>query len=126
LSEHAQQIDRPYLDFEGERAKALPPLPLREVLRCVAQAYLLSVSAITGRDRFKNIAEARLVTYWLLRTLCNLSFPEIGKVLQKDHTSAISGVRKCIAVRERDAAFRTFTDQLAAAVEARLKGEVAA
>jgi chromosomal replication initiation ATPase DnaA len=142
MSEHAQQIDRPYLDFDGERAKTLPPLPLRsavanvpipargadtnEVLRCVAQAYLLSVGSIIGRDKFKNIAEARLVTYWLLRSLCNLSYPEIGKVLKKDHTSAISGVKKCIALRERDPSFKAFTDELTEAVRARLKGAAAA
>lgn len=142
MTDPARQIDRPFLDFEDDRAKALPPVPLRnavttapipargadtnEVLRCVAQAYLVSVNTIVGRDKFKNIAEARLVAYWLLRTLCNLSYPEIGKVLRKDHTSAISGVKKCIANRERDPSFRVFTEELAEAIKARLKGAVAA
>lgn len=137
MTEQAKQIDRPYLYFQEEepRAKPLPPVPLRsdvvtpiplrcadanEVLRCVGQAYSLPVSALTGKGRFKNTCEARLVAYWLLRELCKSSYPEIGIVLRKDHTSAISGVKKCIAMRARDASFKAFTDELAEAAKARL------
>lgn len=137
--------DRPYLDFETH-ARALaeaprrshspfsateaapPPIPSNKadpfkVLRVVAHAYTLTVDDLTGRDRHKNTAEARLVAYWLLRTRTSLSFPEIGRVLGKDHTSVMSGVRKCGARREKDSAFGEFTDKLAVAVDARLKRE---
>ncbi len=139
--------DRPYLDFETH-ARAIveaprrphspfsatepapPPIPPRDadpfkVLRVVAHAYGITVDDLTGRDRHKNTAEGRLVAYWLLRTRTQLSFPEIGRVLGKDHTSVISGVRKCVTRRETEPALRDFTDKLAVAVEARLKGSAA-
>lgn len=141
--------DRPYLDFETH-ARAIvdaprrvhspfsateaapPPIPPRDgdpfkVLRVVAHAYALTVDDLTGKDRHKNTAEARLVAYWLLRTCTKLSFPEIGRLLgNKHHTSVMSGVRKCGAQRAKDETFGAFTDKLAVAVEARLKREGAA
>lgn len=139
-------IDRPYLDFEthaqaivaaprrahssfAATEAAPPPIPTRDgdpfkVLRVVAHAYAIAVDDITGKDKHKNTAEARLVAYWLLRTHTKLSFPEIGRMLgNKHHTSVMSGVRKCGARREKDSAFGDFTDKLAVAVEARLKRE---
>lgn len=139
-------MDRPFLDF-GTHALAIvaaprrahssfaatqpdpPPIPAHDadpykVLRVVAHAYSITVDDLTGRDRHKNTAEARLVAYWLLRTRTRLSFPEIGKVLGKDHTSVMSGVRKCGVRRDKDAEFVSFTDKLAVAVDARLKREV--
>jgi hypothetical protein len=137
--------DRPYVDFpegtEPPRAKpisvALPPLPKRvamdtplperggnptEVLRCVARSYLVSLDELSGKDRHKNIAEARLVAYWLLRTLTKLSFPEIGRAVRRDHTSAMKGLKSVLRRRERDASFLAFTNDLAAAVAVRLEG----
>ncbi len=69
----------------------------------------------------KTVAEARNVAYWLLRTQTRKSFPEIGRVMVKDHTSVMKGMDSCEAQREKDPDFRRFTDELAAAVEARLK-----
>lgn len=127
--------DRPYLDFSADSvplvtAKALPmsappKVPMRSVdhedaLRCVAQAYATSTEALIGRDRHKNIAEARCVAYWVLRTQTRLSFPEIGRALGKDHTSAMNGVKRCIAKREGDVRFARFTDELVAAVKSRM------
>lgn len=105
-----------------------PSIPSRgcdvnEVVRCVCQAYMVSPSLLLSKDRHKNIAEARQVTYWLLRTLSKMSYPEIGRALgNRDHTSVMSGFRKCLRMRDDDRAFEAFTDQLAAAVAARLKG----
>jgi chromosomal replication initiation ATPase DnaA len=103
-----------------------PRIPTRgcdvnEVLRCVCQAYLISVHELVGKDRHRNVAEARVVAYWLLRTIGGCSYPETGRALKKDHTSAMSGWRRCEARRDKEPAFLRFTDELAAAVRARLE-----
>lgn len=122
---------RQHSPFSATEA-APPPIPAHDadpykVLRVVAHAYAITVDDLIGKDRHKNVAEARLVAYWLLRTRTKLSFPEIGRVLgNKHHTSVMSGMRKCGARRERDSAFVSFTDKLAVAVDARLKREGAA
>lgn len=142
------QIERPYLDFEthapslafaprrahssfAAQEAAPPPVPIRdadplEILRVVATAYSIVVDDLAGKDRHRNVREARLVAYWMLRTRTKLSFPEIGRLLKKDHTSVMSGVRKCVAMRQEDASFNAFTETLAAAVDSRIKGGVAA
>jgi chromosomal replication initiation ATPase DnaA len=139
-------IDRPYLDF-GTHAKPivaaqlrrkvddvdadeLPPIPDRDsapldVLRVVAAAYKVTLDQLQGTDRHKNIAEARIVAYWLVRTRTALSFPELGRVMRKDHTTVMYGVGRCELRRKTDARFQDFTDRLAAAVDARVKGEAA-
>ncbi len=119
------------------RAKSLTPadissaghsIPQRgadvnEILRCICESFLISVAELTGKARYKNICEARIVAYWLLRELGGLSYPEIGMALKKDHTSAMSGFRRCVRRRALEPAFLAFTDELQAAVAARMKGD---
>ncbi len=140
MTEQDRQMDRPFIDFSEAPpiAKApaqphteLPAIPLRdadpnEILRVVAHSYTVSVQEILSKDKHRNISEARQVACWLLRTRTRLSFPEIGRVVHKDHTSVMVCVKKCVARRAKEPSFEAFADQLAAAVEARLKGEVAA
>jgi chromosomal replication initiation ATPase DnaA len=112
----------------GER-EGRPPIPSRsvdanEVVRCVCQSYMVSPALLLSKDRHKGVAEARQVAYWLFRTLSKMSYPEIGRALgNRDHTSVMSGVRRCLRMREEDRSFEAFTDELAAAVSARLKGD---
>jgi chromosomal replication initiation ATPase DnaA len=137
VSHHAKQIDRPFLAFAAAEAterprriridNGAPPLPLpqraadhNEIVRCVCQSYLVSPDELASNDRHKNVAEARKVACWLLRTLTARSFPEIGRLMSKDHTSVMHAVKSCSRRRETDAEFRRFTDELAAAVKARL------
>lgn len=140
MTEQARQIDRPFVDFSEAPSvvkataeplgAALPAIPLRdvdplEILRLVAQSYSLAPQQITGKDKHKNVAEARQVTCWLLRAMTRLSFNEIGRVIRKDHTSVMVCVKKCVARRGKEPPFEAFTAKLAAAVEARLEVEVA-
>jgi Bacterial dnaA protein helix-turn-helix len=141
VSDPAQQIDRPYLDFAGAKplplavlpsvaAGELPPIPLRNpdqslILDCCCQSFDVTREALRSADRHRNLAEARVVAYWLLRTLSRASSPEIGQLLNRDHTSALTGVKSVERRRAKDETFRAFTDELAAAVSARLGGVTA-
>lgn len=128
-------VDRPYLDFALTESATririaesdLPPIPVRnadhtEALRCVALAYTIDVTDLLGGRRHKLLTEARTVAYWLLRTQTRMSYPEIGRALCKDHTSAMVGVKRCERRRGEDAGFARFTDRLAVAVGARNEG----
>lgn len=133
------QSERPYIDIHMSepiplRAKTLtvvepgvPDIPVRgadvnEVLRCVCQSFLVSRDELRGKRKHKNISEARLVAYWLLKILTKMSYPEIGIALNKEHTSVMSGVKACERNRARDAKFKAFTNELATAVSARIGG----
>lgn len=62
------------------------------VLAAVAAEYQVSVDDLRGKDRHRTIAEARQLACWLLRQTRKLSYPEIGIVLSRDHTTAMSAV----------------------------------
>ena len=47
------------------------------------------------RCRRQNINKARFVLYRVFR-LFNLSYPQIGKILNKDHSSVLHGEKRCI------------------------------
>lgn len=106
--------------------KTMPPIPVRdaghtEILRCVALAYTILPGDIVGSRRSKAIAEARIVTYWLMRQLTRLSYPEIGVALRKHHTSVMSGFRRCLQLRDASREFEAFTGELERAVRARME-----
>ncbi len=139
----AQTIQRPYLDFQPTRksrakpirrkpgtneAPFIPGLPIQPalILVVVADRYGIDVDLILGPLRYLNITEARITCYWLLRELCKLSYPLIGLSTGRDHSTVISGVRKCVRMREQSAAYRESTDALRREIEDRAKGEVAA
>lgn len=134
-----QTIGRPHLDFQPRKppprrqpgvneAPFIPGLAIQPalVLVVVADRYGIDVDYILGPTRYQNVAECRIVCYWLLRELCKLSYPLLGLAMGRDHTTVLYGVRKCERMREKSEAYREVTDTLKREIEARAKGEVAA
>lgn len=117
MADPAQQIDPPYL-----LAVETPPnrTAVDELLGVVAREYGVTADDIRGRCRSKSIAEARGTAAALLRDLAHMSFPEIGRALNRDHTTIISGVRSTAKRVAKNAyAARTFAKVREAAVAAR-------
>ena len=49
---------------------------------------------LTGKKRSKEIANARHVTIYLIRKITEMSFPNIGKIFNRDHATIISSFDK--------------------------------
>jgi chromosomal replication initiator protein len=93
------------------------------VFEVVTESYACTVSELCTKDRHKCIAEARIVTYWLLRQATRFSFPEIGRVVgNRDHTTVMHGVKACDRRRDSDPGFRADTDAMLAVAESRVGG----
>jgi hypothetical protein len=80
---------------------AIPPTEGRlryshkRVLLAVAVAHNVAVSAITGKQRDREIVAARHHCCWLLREKAKMSFPQIGEFLGYDeHSTTMHAVRK--------------------------------
>lgn len=71
------------------------------------------VDEIRGRDRHKSVAMARHVVLWLLHSE-GLSYPEIGRALYLDHTTAISAFRRIERERAKSAQCVAWTDSIRA------------
>lgn len=73
---------------EMMREVALPQRR-REILKEVAQKHVVAPQAILGKSRHKPIVLARFEYVYRLHEEMGLSFAEIGRVLGRDHTTAL-------------------------------------
>ena len=88
-----------------------------DIIRFVAQHYGIRVSDLKGRSNRRSIALPRQVAMYLIREILELSFPEIGKIFAKHHSTAIYAVENIQKMRlsnpDFDATMTAFHDQFA-------------
>lgn len=66
-----------------------------EVVRYVATLYDLSVDDLKGPCRARRVARPRQIAMHCVRRLCpHMSYPAIGMLLDRDHTTVMHGERK--------------------------------
>jgi chromosomal replication initiator protein len=86
-----------------------------DIIRFVAQHYGIRVSDLKGRSNRRSIALPRQVAMYLIRETLQLSFPEIGKIFSKHHSTAIYAVESIQKMRQSnpdfDATMTAFHDQ---------------
>ena len=63
-----------------------------DIIRFVAQHYGIRVADLKGRSNRRSIALPRQVATYLIRDILELSFPEIGKIFAKHHSTAMYAV----------------------------------
>lgn len=63
-----------------------------EVLRFVVDASGVARDEIVSRSRMKSPSRARTIAAHILRNHCHMSYPEIGRVLGRDHTTIMYAV----------------------------------
>ena len=70
------------------------PTP-EKIIKETARYYNLTTDDIKGQNRSKNIAEARQVAMYLMRSLTNMSLADIGKQFEnRNHATVLSSIRK--------------------------------
>ena len=74
-----------------------------EIMVFVCRHFGVTLDQLRSKDRHAHIADARHVAMWLLRER-GLSFPAIARILHRDHTTVMSGVRKIDHLRLIDRA----------------------
>jgi chromosomal replication initiator protein len=89
---------------------------VEDIQRAVCHHFHVRSAAMTSKDRHKSTALARHVAMYLCKQRLNVSFPELGRAFQKDHTTVISAVRKVATLRDNDPQIRAHIE----AIEKRL------
>ncbi len=89
LSNISKVIGDMYKSGEGN---ALPTPGL--IISQVCKFYSVDESVLRGTLKNKGTAEARQVAIYLIRKLTNLSTPDIGKELNKDHSTILYSINK--------------------------------
>ncbi len=85
-------VSRAINDMFKSEGNALPTPNL--IINQVCKFYSVDESVLRGTLKNKGTAEARQVAIYLIRKLTNLSTTEIGKELNKDHSTVIYSINK--------------------------------
>ncbi len=85
-------ISRAIDDMFKSEGNALPTPAL--IISQVCKFYSVDEATLRGTQKNKGIAEARQVAIYLIRKLTNLSTPDIGKELNKDHSTVLYSINK--------------------------------
>ena len=78
--------------YKSGEGNALPTPGL--IISQVCKFYSVDESVLRGTLKNKGTAEARQVAIYLIRKLTNLSTPDIGKELNKDHSTILYSINK--------------------------------
>lgn len=70
------------------------PLSRAIILRAVSAVTRVSMDELKSQARFKRIIDARMIYYYLARTLTKASYPQIAHTVNRDHSTAMHGVSK--------------------------------
>lgn len=66
---------------------------VEKIKNIVCVKFNIEEDVLTGRGRSKTIALARHIAVLLMRDLLQLSWPELGRVFARDHTTVMLGYR---------------------------------
>lgn len=78
-------------------------MSVADIQRAVCHHFRLSNAELLSKDRHKSVAFARQVAMYLCRQRLKCSYPELGRAFgNRDHTTAMSAVRRVEALRQTD------------------------
>lgn len=63
-----------------------------KIFSAIEKKYDVSKNELTGNSRVKNVAQARHVAIYLIKTITDISYPSIGKIFNRNHSTIISSV----------------------------------
>ena len=70
-----------------------------KIFAAVEKKYNVTKADLVGKSRVKEVAQARHVAIYLIRSIIEMSQPNIGKLFNRDHTTVISSIdvveKKC-------------------------------
>lgn len=72
------------------------------ILNNAADFFGVPVAELTGRNRSAKIALPRQIVMYVMREELGASLPQIGQILDRDHTTVIHGIERVMTEMERD------------------------
>ncbi len=83
-----------------------------KIFHAVARKYGVTIEDIRGKRRTREIAQARHVCIYIMRTVTDLSLPSIGRVFSRDHSTILSSIDTIQAKIREDASLENDIDDL--------------
>lgn len=82
------------------------------IMAIIAQKYSVSVDDLKSRKKSADIVNARHKCVYLIRTLTDLSTPQIGRIFSRDHSTIINSIKNVEFEIENDAMFEREINEL--------------
>jgi chromosomal replication initiator protein len=86
------------------------------VFELVAKFYGMAKADLLSGDRTQHVAMVRHIAMYFARVHCRLSYPELGGVFGRDHSSVIHGVHSVERRIHAQPAFAKFLERLETAI----------
>src|SRR5262249_38331368 len=118
LGAHASINRRPItIDFARDVLHAMlrsarPSVSFDQIAVAVSDRFSLRPTDLRSKRRSKNVAVPRQLAMYLCRRLMNASFPQIGELFGRDHSTVIHAVNVTGRRIKDDTAFQATVEQL--------------
>jgi chromosomal replication initiation ATPase DnaA len=110
--------DRGEAALAQAEANGTSPMIIETMLNRCAKETGIAPREILGRSRTAEVSRSRCATMWAARKVLSPhtrgSYPALGRVFRRDHSTVIHAVRKAEARRTAEIDFRRLTDALVA------------
>ena len=67
-------------------------ITIDKIFAAIEKKYGIKKNELTSKSRVKEVAQARHVTVYLIRTVIEMSLPNIGKLFNRNHATIISSI----------------------------------
>lgn len=82
------------LTMQDERKPDCPFRRSSTIAAGVAAKHGVTLAMLMGESRVKHIVAARHEAWWLVWRTTGMSYPRIGAIFRRDHTTIMHGVKK--------------------------------
>ena len=83
-----------------------------KIFAAVYRKYNIKKEEIISSKRTKEIANARHITVYIIRQITDMSFPNIGKIIERDHSTVLSSLDTVEKRMEQNPVFRTEIEEM--------------
>ena len=67
-----------------------------KIFSSIYRKYNVTKEDLTGKKRNKEIANSRHIAIYLIREMTEMSYPNIGKIFERDHTTVMSSINTVV------------------------------
>ena len=90
-------------DYKKEKNENKKTTSNENIINAVAKYYKIKPEDITSKIKTSNVCLARNIVMFLMRDLNSVNYQEIGKILNRNHSTIISGIKNITNMLENDA-----------------------
>lgn len=94
-------------------------LTIRDIEAAICTRFHLDPERMRGPSRCKIVARPRQIAFFLARELTGSSLPKIGRYFNRDHTTALAGIRRIQALIASNPKVAAHIDECRSALAAR-------